>query len=78
MVPKLTEKEMNKCICDKLEINEDLRFFMEVYNPLKIYQKICEQGIDHNVARNLLKPYETSFYNPLVELVTKSRDNTLK
>jgi len=63
---------MSKCICDKLKIDEDIRLFMEVYNPLKIYQKICEQGVDHDAARNLLKPYETSFYNPMVELIAKS------
>jgi len=53
---------------DMLGIEKNEAIFYESYNPLSLYCRLMELGIDKQDSLELSKYYENVFYGPLISM----------
>lgn len=58
---------------DKLGISELEAKFYDDMNPLNVYCRLLDRGMDKDFARLLCENYETVFYIPTVKYLKYSR-----
>lgn len=65
----ISDKIMTEQTAEELGISTEELEFQEAHNPLKLYHRLVNVGIQMQDAIKISDWYEETFYKPLMELI---------